>query len=109
MFMELFVRTCVAMELKGFNPQDLANTINGEAAVTCIVMSSGLSVDDSCAGFAKLGHQPGAHFVELFVRKCEGMGFKGFDPQHLANTINGEVEGCAHPNSQVLGLMNIIR
>jgi hypothetical protein len=30
-FMELLVRTCVAMELKGFNSQDLANIINGEA------------------------------------------------------------------------------
>jgi hypothetical protein len=42
MFMELFVRTCVAMELQGFNPQNLANTINGEAAATNVVMSSGL-------------------------------------------------------------------
>jgi hypothetical protein len=41
-FMELFVRTCVAMKLKGFDPQALANTINGEAAVTSVVMSSGL-------------------------------------------------------------------
>jgi hypothetical protein len=41
-FIELFVRTCVAMGLKGFDPQNLANTINGEAAVTSVVMSSGL-------------------------------------------------------------------
>jgi hypothetical protein len=47
--------------------------------------------------------------MKLFVRKCEGMGFKDFDPQALSNTINGEVEGCAHSNSQVLGLMKIIR
>jgi hypothetical protein len=33
-FMELFVRTCVAMKLHGFNPQDLANTVNGEAGWT---------------------------------------------------------------------------
>jgi hypothetical protein len=97
--MELFMRTCVAMELHGFNPQNLANAINGEAAVTSVVMSSGLCADDSCAGFAKLGHQPGAEFMKLFVRKCEGMCFKGFDPQHLANTINGEVEGCAYSKS----------
>jgi hypothetical protein len=40
--MELFVRTCVAMKLKGFDPQALANTMNGDAAVTSVVMSSGL-------------------------------------------------------------------
>jgi hypothetical protein len=26
----------------------------------------------------------------LFVRTCTAMGLKGFEPQHLANTINGE-------------------
>jgi hypothetical protein len=30
--MRLFVDVCMATELKGFNPQELANTINGEAA-----------------------------------------------------------------------------
>jgi hypothetical protein len=35
-FMELFVRTCVAMKLKWFVPQALANTINGEAAITIV-------------------------------------------------------------------------
>jgi hypothetical protein len=29
--MELLVKKCVAMELQGFIPQHLANTINGEA------------------------------------------------------------------------------
>jgi hypothetical protein len=106
-FMELLVRKCVAMELQGFNPQNFANTINGEAAVTSVVMSSGLCADESCAGFAKLGHQPGAEFMKLFVRECEDKRFKDFEPQDLANTINGEVEGCAHSNSQVLGLMRI--
>jgi hypothetical protein len=43
--------------------------------------------------------------MELFVRECEDKRFKYFDPQALSNTINGEVEGCAHSNSQVLGLM----
>jgi hypothetical protein len=28
--MGLFVRTCTAMQLEGFNPQELANVINGE-------------------------------------------------------------------------------
>jgi hypothetical protein len=28
--MELFVRTCMAMQLEGFNPQALANIMNGE-------------------------------------------------------------------------------
>jgi hypothetical protein len=107
-FMELLVRTCVAMELKGFDPQALANTMNGEAAVTSVVMSSGLCADNSCAGFAKLGHLPGAEFMELFVRTCVARKLKGFDPQHLTNTINGEVEGCAHLNSRVLGLMSIL-
>jgi hypothetical protein len=88
--MELFVRTCVGMELKGFDSQNLANTINGEAGVASVVMSSGLCADDSCAGFAKLGHQPGARFMELFVRKCVAMELSGFNPQHLANTVNGE-------------------
>jgi hypothetical protein len=30
--MRLLVNVCMATELKGFNPQELANTINGEAA-----------------------------------------------------------------------------
>jgi hypothetical protein len=88
--MELFVRTCVAMELHGFNPQNLANTINGEAAVTSVVMSSGLYADDCCAGFAKLGYQPAAELMELLVSTCVAMELKGFKPQALANTINGE-------------------
>ena len=98
-FMELFVRTCVAMKLHGFNPQALANTMNGEAAVTSVVISSGLCADDSCAGFAKLGHQPGAEFMELLVSICVAMELHGFKPQHLANIINGELEGCAYSNS----------
>jgi hypothetical protein len=28
--MRLFVNVCMATELKGFNPQNLANTINGK-------------------------------------------------------------------------------
>jgi hypothetical protein len=30
--MGLFVRTCTAMQLEGFKPQNLANVINGEGA-----------------------------------------------------------------------------
>jgi hypothetical protein len=28
--MELFVRKCMALQLRGFKPQELANIINGE-------------------------------------------------------------------------------
>jgi hypothetical protein len=31
--MGLFVRTCTAMQLEGFNPQDLSNVIQGESRV----------------------------------------------------------------------------
>jgi hypothetical protein len=31
--------------------------------------------------------------MELFVRKCVAMELQGFSPQHLANIINGGVEG----------------
>jgi hypothetical protein len=88
--MELFVRKCVAMELQGFIPQHLANTINGEAGCMSFSISE-LRADDSCAGFAKLGHQPGPEFMKLFVRKCEDMDFKDFEPQVLSNVINGEM------------------
>jgi hypothetical protein len=32
-FMGLFVRTCTRMQLEGFDPQELALTINGESVV----------------------------------------------------------------------------
>jgi hypothetical protein len=32
--MRLFLDACVASELKGFTPQELANTINGEAGMS---------------------------------------------------------------------------
>jgi hypothetical protein len=41
-------------------------------------------------GFAKLGHHPGDAFMELFVGTCMASGLKGFEPQGLANIINGE-------------------
>jgi hypothetical protein len=41
-FMRLFVDVCAATELKGFNPQELANTINGEAGMSSLtVMTTG--------------------------------------------------------------------
>jgi hypothetical protein len=46
-------------------------------------------------GFAKLGHDPGTSFLEVFVDACLASKLKGFAPQALANVINGEpVEKC---------------
>jgi hypothetical protein len=88
--MELFVSTCVAMELKVFNSQDLAHIINGEAGWMSFKDLGVVRADGCCAGFAKLGHQPGVRFMELLVRKCVAMELQGFNPQELANTVNGE-------------------
>jgi hypothetical protein len=41
-------------------------------------------------GFAKLEHDPGEAFMRLFVDACMATELKGFTPQGLANTINGE-------------------
>jgi hypothetical protein len=41
-------------------------------------------------GFAKLEHHPGEAFMRLFVEVCAASELKGFNPQDLANTINGE-------------------
>jgi hypothetical protein len=41
------------------------------------------------AGFAKLDHHPGDAFLELFVDACMATRLQGFDPQALANIING--------------------
>jgi hypothetical protein len=67
---------------------------------------------DGPTGFAKFEarYKPAKEFMELFMRTCVvAMKLKEFNPQNLANTINGEVEGCAHLKSQVLGLMSINR
>jgi hypothetical protein len=40
-------------------------------------------------GFAKLEYPPGDEFMGLFVRTCTAMQLEGFDPQDLANVING--------------------
>jgi hypothetical protein len=42
------------------------------------------------AGLAKLDHHPGDAFLELFVDACTATRLQGFDPQALANIINGE-------------------
>jgi hypothetical protein len=41
------------------------------------------------AGFAKLDHHPGKAFLELIVKACVTTKLQGFDPQALANVING--------------------
>jgi hypothetical protein len=42
------------------------------------------------AGFAKLDHNPGKAFLELFVDACVTTKLQGFNPQNLANVVNGE-------------------
>jgi hypothetical protein len=50
----------------------------------------------SVAGLAKLGHDPGPAFLEVFVDACLALKLKTFEAQHLANVINGEHAGsCA--------------
>jgi hypothetical protein len=41
-------------------------------------------------GLAKLGHHPGEAFMELLVDACVARRLRDFNPQNLANTINGE-------------------
>jgi hypothetical protein len=41
-------------------------------------------------GFAKLEYPPGDEFMRLFARACTAMQLEGFEPQHLANVMNGE-------------------
>jgi hypothetical protein len=48
-------------------------------------------------GLAKLEHDPGEAFMKLFVHVCMASELKGFTPQNLANTINGEGEGLLSP------------
>jgi hypothetical protein len=40
--------------------------------------------------FAKLEYRPEAELMRLFVEVCIAMRFDGFEPQALANVINGE-------------------
>jgi hypothetical protein len=46
-------------------------------------------------GFAKLEHQPGGAFMKLFVDACTASELKRFEPQGLANIINGEEKGTS--------------
>jgi hypothetical protein len=48
------------------------------------------------AGFAKLNHNLGPVFLELFVDACMATRLQGFNPQNLSNVINGE---CASGTS----------
>jgi hypothetical protein len=94
-FLELFVDVCMAMKLQGFKPQELSNLINGECAsgTSCrrnVVVGS---VACAGAGFAKLNHNPGDAFLGLFVDACAATRLQGFDPQALANIINGKQAG----------------
>jgi hypothetical protein len=41
-------------------------------------------------GLAKFEHNPGEAFMRLFVDVCAATELKDFNPQNLANTINGE-------------------
>jgi hypothetical protein len=54
--------------------------------VTCHLMQ----VRCLLTGFAKLEYRPGDEFIGLFVRTCTAMQLEGFDPQALANVMNGE-------------------
>jgi hypothetical protein len=91
-FMELLVDECEARGLKSFDPQALANTINGEdlpllRSVRVTVFLLNLA---HVTGFAKLGYYPGDSFMDLFVDICMEMQLRDFVPQALANVINGE-------------------
>jgi hypothetical protein len=91
-FLELFVDACMATRLQGFKPQDLANVINGGYAFGSssrhhVVLGS---VAVLMAGLAKLDHNPGTPFMELFVNACISTRLQGFNPQTLSNVINGE-------------------
>jgi hypothetical protein len=82
----------MAMKLQGFKPQALANVINGEGAPRSTCRTSRRVELSACAGagFAKVDHHPGDAFLELVVDACMGTRLQGFDPQALANIINGE-------------------
>jgi hypothetical protein len=59
-------------------------------------------------GFAKLEYDPGRAFLEVFVDACLASELKGFEPQHLANVINGE-HACLAPMHVVPHLQIAIR
>jgi hypothetical protein len=52
------------------------------------------------AGFAKLNYRPDEEFMGLFVRTCTAMQLEGFNPQELANLMNGkDSDGPAYHGS----------
>jgi hypothetical protein len=59
-------------------------------------------------GFAKLGHDPGRVFLEVFVDACLASKLQGFKSQELANVISGEY-ACLAPIHAVLHLQIAIR
>jgi hypothetical protein len=103
-FLEVFVDACLASRLKGFKPQELANVINGGIPLHALSYHRGPSGPLTVfiyPGFAKLGHDPGRGFLDVFVDACLASRLQGFEPQALANVINGEpVENCLSLASQ---------
>jgi hypothetical protein len=93
--MDLFVDVCMEMQLREFIPQHLSNVINGEQQGFFVCRNATLT-SGGCAygstGFAKFEarFKPAQTFMDLFVRTCVAMELQGFNPQNLANTINGE-------------------
>jgi hypothetical protein len=58
--------------------------------IACLVLSSRTIMNHFLyPGFAKLGHNPGRAFLEVFVDACLASRLKGFNSQDLANVING--------------------
>jgi hypothetical protein len=55
----------------------------------CVVQCS-FTRSRRVTGFAKLGHDPGPVLLEVFVGACLASKLRGFNPQDLANVINGE-------------------
>jgi hypothetical protein len=90
-FMRLFVVACMARHFEGFNPQDLANVINGEYRCTAEASVVGATSHLRVTGLAKLEYRPEAEFMRLFVATCVTLRFEGFKPQNLSNVINGEL------------------
>jgi hypothetical protein len=52
---------------------------------------TGLTLHMCVTGLAKLEYRPEAEFMRLFVAACFANRFEGFNPQDLANVINGEL------------------
>jgi hypothetical protein len=57
------------------------------------VIQRGVSRFSRVTGFAKLGHDLGPALLEVLVDACLASRFRGFNPQDLANLINGEHAG----------------